>query len=197
MSSTPHAKVGWAMWFVGLPGSGKSSVARAVHQALSDQGRDVVHLEMDARRKVYFPNPSYSAEERARAYDLFVREAADMAAAGRGVIMDGSAHRLAMRRAARERIPKFAEIFLRCPLDVAMARERGRPEGMVMAGLYEKALHRKATGKHYPGLGQVIGVDVAFEEDPAAECVIQSDRLDVSQAREAVLGFCRSWLPGA
>lgn len=185
------------MWFVGLPGSGKSSVARSVFQALREKGLDVVHLEMDARRKAYFPNPSYTAQERAQAYDFFVQEAADLAASGRGVIMDGSAHRLAMRHAARQRIAKFAEVFLRCPLDVAMAREQGRPEGMVMAGLYEKALDRKTTGKYYPGLGQVIGVDVAFEEDPAAECVIQSDQLTVAQATDAVLVFCRSWLPKA
>jgi len=46
------------MWFVGLPGSGKSSVARSVFQALREKGLDVVHLEMDARRKAYFPHPS-------------------------------------------------------------------------------------------------------------------------------------------
>jgi adenylylsulfate kinase-like enzyme len=181
------------MWFVGLPGSGKSSVARAVLEALRDQGHEVVHLEMDARRKVYFPNPTYTPEERAKAYELFVQEAVEHVATGQGVIMDGSAHRLAMRNAARDRIARFAEVYIRCSLNVAISREQSRPEGLVMAGLYEKALDRKRTGRHYPGLGQVIGVDVPFEEDPGVECVVDSDRMTVNEARDAVLAFWDGW----
>lgn len=186
--------MGWALWFVGLPGSGKSSVARAVFQSLEARGLDVAYLEMDSRRKIYFPTPTYSSEERARAYDLFVDEAVGLVQQGRGVIMDAAAHRLAVRRAARERINAFAEVYIRCPLEVAMARERGRPEGLVMAGLYEKALDRKRTGRDYPGLGQVIGVDVAFEEDSRAECVVDSEHVSVVEARDKVLHFFDLWL---
>lgn len=184
---------GWAMWFVGLPGSGKSTVARAVFNALREQGHEVRLLEMDARRTSYFPSPTYTAKERARAYDLFVREAADLVRQGAGVIMDATAHRVAMRNAARRLIKRFAEVHVRCPLDVAVAREKGRPEGLVMAGLYEKAMDRRRTGRDYPGLGQVIGVDVPFEEDPEAECVVDSDRISVAEARDEVLDFWKAW----
>lgn len=185
---------GWALWFVGLPGSGKSSVAKAVSETLSGRGIDLVYLEMDARRKIYFPSPSYSPEERALAYGLFVREAAGFVKQGRGVIMDGTAHRVSLRHAARKLIPRFAEVYVRCSLDTAMARERARPEGLVMAGLYAKALDRQRTGREYPGLGEVIGVDAPFEEDPGAECVIDSERLTVLQARDLVLDFFDQWL---
>ncbi|HDQ39737.1 MAG TPA: adenylyl-sulfate kinase [Desulfonatronum sp.] len=184
---------GWALWFVGLPGSGKSSVAKAVLEELRARGHRVEHLEMDARRKVYFPSPTYSSEERAKAYDLFVEEAASLTQQGLGVIMDGTAFRLAMRHAARQRMAKFAEVYIRCPLNMAMTRERSRPGGLVMAGLYEKALDRKRTGRQYPGLGQVIGVDVPFEEDPGAECVVDSERMNVIEARDKVLAFWDAW----
>lgn len=184
---------GWALWFVGLPGSGKSSVARVVFAALEQRGFGVVHLEMDTRRKIYFPSPVYSPEERATAYDLFVREASDLVEKGKGVIMDGTAHHLAMRQAARQRIPRFAEVYVRCPLDVAIARERSRPEGFVMAGLYEKALDRQGTGRQYPGLGQVVGVDAPFEEDPRAECVVDSEKMSIAEARDKVLAFWDTW----
>ena len=68
---------GWTLWFTGLPGSGKSTIARAVHTALVGQGRDVAMLVMDERRKSYFPKPAYTAEERAQAYALIAREAAE------------------------------------------------------------------------------------------------------------------------
>ncbi len=183
-----------AIWFVGLPGSGKSTIARAVLQALRQQwaargGPEPVLLEMDARRKVYFPEPCYTAEERAKAYDLFVDEACQLVEAGRLVLLDGCAHKRSMRDHARKTIPGFAEVCVRCPLDKAMAREAGRLRGKVMADLYAKALERKATGRHFPGLGQVVGVDVPFEEDPGAELTLDSDRLSPEQARDMVLAW--------
>ncbi len=185
---------GWAVWFTGLPGCGKSTLAKAVGRVLEERGASVIHLEMDARRKVYFPTPTYSPEERTQAYERFIQEAADLVAQGHGVLMDGTAHRLAVRTAARNRIRRFAEVFIRCPLDVAMARERGRPEGLVMAGLYEKALERRRTGREHPGLGQVIGVDVPFEENPDAECVVDGTVMAIDPARDQVLRFLEKWL---
>jgi len=44
-----------------------------------------------------------------------------------------------------------------------------------------------------PGLGQVVGVDVAFEEDPLAECVLDA-LLPVPENTATVLGFVRGWL---
>ncbi|SDB47362.1 adenylylsulfate kinase [Desulfonatronum thiosulfatophilum] len=190
---THPEKQGWALWFVGLPGSGKSSIAKAVLEALRECGAVVTYLEMDARRKAYFPNPTYSAEERARAYELFLQEAEHVVAQGQGVIMDGTAYQAAMRRQARARIRKFAEVYIRCPLEIAIAREQGRPEGLVMAGLYEKALDRQRTGRDHPGLGQVVGVDVPFEEDPQAECVVDSGAVTVAEARDQVLHFFEQW----
>ncbi|TVR01266.1 MAG: adenylyl-sulfate kinase [Desulfovibrionales bacterium] len=193
MKNAPGRR-GWAVWFTGLPGSGKSTLARAVGRCLEERGMPIIYLEMDARRKFYFPNPTYTPEERAQAYERFIQEAADLVSHGHGVLMDGTAHRLAVRSAAREQIQRFAEVFIRCPLDLAMAREQERPEGLVMAGLYAKALDRRRTGRQYPGLGPVIGVDVPFEEDAHAECVVDVAVLTPDQARDQVLQFLESWL---
>ena len=184
---------GWALWFVGLPGSGKSSVARGVAEALEARGMDVVHLQMDERRKAYFPKPTYSSEERAKAYELFADEGASLAAAGKGVVMDGTAPRVAMRARARNAIARFAEVYVECPLEVAMQREKNRPEGLVMAGLYEKALERKEKGTQFPGLGQVIGVDIPFERDERAECVVDNASLTLEQAVSRVIQWFDGW----
>lgn len=185
---------GAALWFTGLPGSGKSAVARAVETALATRGLPVTWLSLDARRKAYFPNPTYAAEERDQAYARFVGEAAKIAASGQIVLMDASAPKKAMRDQARTAIPRFAEVHVRCSLQTAMAREAARPEGLVMAGLYAKALERQATGRQFPGLGQVIGVDVPFEADSAAECVVDAEHLTIEQGRDVVLAFLDGWL---
>ncbi len=185
---------GFALWFTGLPGSGKSAVSRAVCAALEAAGYGVAYLSMDERRRVYAPVPSYTPEERERSYELFVHEAERLAERGVGVIMDATGHRLAWRRRARERIKRFAELHLACDLATAMAREAARPQGGVMAGLYAKAIERRQSGREFPGLGEVIGVDTPFETDPGAECVIDAAHLNVEEARDAALSFLAGWL---
>jgi adenylylsulfate kinase len=189
-----EARLGAALWFTGLPGSGKSTLARAVFEELKKRDLDVTLLQMDSRRKHYTPRPLYTARERAEAYRMFAQEAAGLAERGTVVLMDGSGPELAMRRNARELIPRFAEVHLRCPVATAMKREAARPEGTVMAGLYAKAMKRKATGQKFEGLGQVIGVDVPFEEDPAAELVLDASSLSAEAMRDTVLERFADWL---
>ncbi|MDR3639760.1 MAG: adenylyl-sulfate kinase [Humidesulfovibrio sp.] len=202
--TTPDATQGWALWFTGLPGCGKSTIAKAVRDELSARGVDVALLSMDERRKSYFHHPDYSADERAKAYALFAREAAGLTAGGRAVILDATAHQLGMRQEARELIPRFAEVLVRCPLAEAMRREAVRSnqaalaahhKGYVMPGMYQKALERRRTGMSVPGLGQVVGVDVAYEENPQAECVLDALR-PVEENAAHVLAFLDAWLPG-
>jgi adenylylsulfate kinase len=184
---------GWVLWFVGLPGAGKSTYARAVCEELKKEKVSVVYLCMDDRRKLYFPEPEYTEKERARAYMYFAEDAARMAQGGQNVIMDGTAHRLSMREYMRHLVPRFAEILVRCPLDIAIERESNRTEGGTRADLYKKALHRKETSAYYEGLGEVIGIDTEFEENPSAECVIESDKESVEQGRDKVLALLARW----
>lgn len=185
---------GWAVWVVGLPGCGKSALAYGLRDSLRARGVDVELLQMDERRKVYFPEPRYTREERETAYRLFAEEAARLTRAGRNVILDGAAYQVSMRRYARSLIPRFAEIFVRCDLETAMAREAGRPEGKIMAGLYRKALERKETGRDFDGLGEVLGVDVPFEKDPEAEFVIDNTALAKPETLRKTLHFLDTWL---
>ncbi|WP_243358773.1 adenylyl-sulfate kinase [Fundidesulfovibrio terrae] len=187
-------KTGAALWFTGLPGSGKSTLARAVLDVLKKRGLDAVLLQMDARRAHYTPRPLYTVKERAEAYRMFAEEAAGLAGEGRIVLMDGSGPQVAMRERARELIERFAEVHLRCGVTTAMKRESARPEGTVMAGLYAKAMKRKATGQKFEGLGQVIGVDVPFEEDPRAELVLDAAASSTDEMLAKVLERFSAWL---
>lgn len=185
---------GWAVWFVGLPGSGKSALARGVRKYLEEKGYDPLSLQMDKLRKKYVPDPKYTPEERDRAYGAFVDEAAGLVRQGRVVLMDGAAYKRSMRDYARQRIPRFAEVHVQCDLEEAMRREAGRPEGLVMADLYAKALRRKRTGEQFEGLGEVIGVDVDFEVDPGAEFIIDNTHLPKAETLRKTLHFLDTWL---
>jgi adenylylsulfate kinase len=185
---------GWAVWFVGLPGSGKSALARGVRAHLEERGYDPVSMQMDGLRKKYVPEPKYTPEERDFAYAAFVDEAADHVRQGRVVLMDGAAYKRSMRAYARQRIARFAEVHVNCDLEEAMRREAGRPEGLVMADLYAKALRRRRTGEQFEGLGEVIGVDVEFEADPEAEFFIDNTHLPKEETLRKTLHFLDTWL---
>jgi len=193
MGNTKKRTTGWVIWFVGLPGSGKSTYALSVYDALQKRGKNIRYLSMDEKRKAYIQSPQYTAEERTKAYDLFVQEAAQIAEEGTNVIMDGTAPRLLMREYMRKLVPRFAEIYIRCPLETAMNREAKRADGLVMADLYRKALKRKQAGTYFKGLGEVVGIDIPFEENPLAECIIESDQVSIGEGRDRVLDFLSSW----
>ncbi|WP_460031457.1 AAA family ATPase [Megalodesulfovibrio paquesii] len=178
------------LWIAGLPGSGKSTIARLVRDSLAARGVDAVHLAMDERRKVYIPQPQYTAEEREQAYALLADEALALQRQGRVVIVDATAHRRAWREALRHRAAArqlpFLEVIIDVPLGVAMAREAARPQGLVQARLYARALERQRTGRSDPGLGEVPGVDVPFEMSPQA-LVLDGAALSPREAADRIL----------
>jgi adenylylsulfate kinase-like enzyme len=78
---------GWAVWIVGLPGSGKSDLARWLYETLLQRGEDTRLLQMDSERAKYARQgaDAYTEAGREKAYAQFVAEAASLAASGAGV----------------------------------------------------------------------------------------------------------------
>ena len=138
----------WAVWITGLPGSGKSAIARAAAAELRARGEEVMVLELDRIRKDITPQPTYSDAEREAVYRALVDIAAALVDAGVAVIIDATAHRRAWRELARAAIPNFAEVQLSCPLEVCRERERTRPAG---AAPPASMTSRPGRGPRFPG----------------------------------------------
>ena len=105
----------WAIWITGVPGSGKSAIARAAAAELSADGIRVQVLELDALRRTLTPEPTYDDTEREAVYRALVMIARTLTRAGRPVIIDAAAHRRAWRDLARASIGDFAEVQLTVP----------------------------------------------------------------------------------
>ncbi|MBI2490710.1 MAG: adenylyl-sulfate kinase [Candidatus Rokubacteria bacterium] len=172
----------WALWITGLPGSGKSVLARSAAAALRERGEPVVHLELDALRKTLTPAPTYSATERELVYRALVYIAAALTEAGVPVIVDATGHRRAWRDLARATIARFAEVQLVCPLDVCREREARRAGGYAPPGIYARAGRAGAT---------VPGVDVAYEPALAPELTLDTARHDPAASVAAILDLAR------
>jgi protein-L-isoaspartate(D-aspartate) O-methyltransferase len=172
--------VSWAVWITGLPGSGKSAIARATADLLRSRGEAVIVLELDRIRKALTPSPTYDDIEREAVYRALVYMAAVLTDAGAAVIVDATGHRRAWRELARATIPRFAEVQLHCPLDVCRERERTRGPGQAPAGIYARAVRPGAT---------VPGVNVEYEFARCPELAIDTTKQSIPDAAAEVVAL--------
>jgi adenylylsulfate kinase len=168
-----HAKLlfmgGMALWITGLPGSGKSSIADAV-KALHP---DFVILRMDELRKIVTPEPVYSDAEREIVYRSLVYIAKELTDLGHAVIIDATGNKRRWRELARELIPRYAEIYLKCPIGECIIRERQRQETRGAP----KDIYKKGE-QGWP----VPGMNVPYEESLSSEIIIDTGRTAVHEA---------------
>jgi len=184
---------GWVVWLTGLPGSGKTTITKKLLEKLEKENMKVEHLRMDEIRKILTPERKYTEEERDHAYRALVLIAKLLSKNGINVIIDATGHRRKWRELARELIPNFLEVYIKCPLEVCMEREARRRDNLVLSNLYKKALRRLQTGEKVEGLGEVIGIDVKYEEPENPELVVESDKLSPEESSEKIFKLLKSF----
>jgi adenylylsulfate kinase len=167
----------FAVWFTGLPGSGKTAIASRTASILRQKGFDIRILQLDEIRRVLTPSPKYTDEERDIVYASLGYMAKLLTECGVNVFIDATANRRKYRNAARSIIPNFAEVFVRCPLPVCMEREARRKAVFSPKGIYKKAAGYGAT---------VPGVNVPYEESLRPEIVIDSDKMKPDESAQKV-----------
>ncbi len=131
--------------------------------------------------------PRYTDEDRDKAYGMLTFIAHLLTAKGNNVVIDATAHRKKYRVQARELMSSFFEVSVIAPIETCMEREGKRNGGEIMRELYEKAFERKATGKYFPGLGDVIGVDVPYERNNQAELEIDTSEIAPDLSADIIL----------
>ena len=181
-------KMSWAIWITGLPGSGKSTIAQKLHDTLGDIGIDVKVLELDEIRRFITPEPSYTEEEREIVYASLVYMAKLLVIeCGKPVIIDATANRRRYRARARESIPNFAEVYVKCSLETCMKRERARIAVHAPAFIYKKAVDEGAP---------VPGVNVPYEEPLNPEVIVDTEGMSVEACAEKIKEFIveKGWL---
>lgn len=164
------------LWITGLPGSGKSTVADALREVCPD----FVILRMDTLRSFVTPEPTYSDPERELVYRALVYTAKTLSDLDHGVIIDATGHRRRWRDLARAVTTRFAEIYLDCPLEVCVERERLRRE---THGAPRDIFRKAGAGWPVPGLS------VPYEKPLRPEVAISSDEVSPAAAAAVIRDF--------
>ncbi len=159
---------GIAIWITGLPGSGKSTLTEEFIKAHPD----FIILRMDAFRKFVTPEPTYSDDERNLIYRALVYFAKVLTGMGYNVIIDATGNRRMWRELARKEIIKFIEVYLRCPVEICIDREKKR----VTTKDAPRDIYKKAE-EGWP----VPGISVSYEEPLNPEIIADTDKESISE----------------
>jgi sulfate adenylyltransferase len=183
----PRSRRGFVLFLTGLSGSGKSTIARDLRDALAERGdRRVSLLDGDLVRRLLSAGLTFSRADR----DLNIARigylAAEIARHGGIAICAPIAPYAAARARVREMVSEtgdFLLIHVATPVEVCEARDR--------KGLYAKA--RAGVIDHF------TGVSDPYEEPADADLVIDTSVLGRTEATDAVLGLLTSggWLSAA
>jgi bifunctional enzyme CysN/CysC len=148
------------LWFTGLSGSGKSTIANLVEKALAAEGRHTYLLDGDNVRHGLNRDLGFTDADRVENIRRVAETAKLFLDAGLIVLVSFISPFRSERRMARELVGEgeFLEVFVDTPLDVCMSRD---PKG-----LYEKA--RAGAIKHF------TGIDSPYEKPERAEITLKT-----------------------
>jgi len=136
---------GFVVWFTGLPGSGKTTLANGVAEKLREKGYRVEVIDGDWARKTISLGAGFTREERKIHLHRIAWVARLLARNGVIVLCSFVSPYREVRRMIREIIEEeapFIEIYVQCPLEECIRRD---PKG-----LYKKALRGEI--KHFTGI---------------------------------------------
>jgi len=166
---------GATLWFTGLSGSGKSTIAVALEQALAARGKLSYRLDGDNIRLGINKNLGFSAEDRTEN----IRRIGEISKlfVDTGVITLSSfvspyrADRDLVRELHQQADMDFIEVYVDVPLDVAESRD-------------PKGLYKKARAGAIPNF---TGISDPYEAPLAAEVVLNSAEMSLQQEVDLLL----------
>jgi sulfate adenylyltransferase/3'-phosphoadenosine 5'-phosphosulfate synthase len=162
---------GFTLWFTGMSGAGKSTIANAITPKLQALGRRVEILDGDEVRTNLSKGLGFSKEDR----DTNIRRIGYVAQLltrnGAAVITAAISPYRDIRDEVRSRIGNFVEVYVHCPLETLIARD--------VKGLYKKAL----AGE----IKEFTGVSDPYEEPLNPEVIVETHKETIEESANKIL----------
>jgi len=159
---------GAVIWFTGHSKSGKTTLSKIVASELQKQGYRAVRLDSDTLPAAIIKPEAPRWEERQRLKNENLIFLSELLYQHGDIVLIASVGRFRQwREQLRAKIPRYAEIYLKCSLTERLQRDT--------AGKYE-------THKDYFHI---------YEEPERPDLVIETDRMAVQESAAAVVSLLR------
>jgi adenylylsulfate kinase len=162
---------GFTVWFTGLSGSGKSTIAERVALKLERRGLPVEILDGDVVRTHLSKGLGFSHEDRDENIKRVGFVCQLLTRNGVAAIASVISPYREARDHNRQKIKNFVEVYARCPIEVCAQRD--------LKGLYQKAQAGEIKG--------FTGVDDPYEPPLNAEVVCKTDTESVEESVDKVI----------
>ena len=165
------------LWFTGLSGSGKSTIANLVEKRLTDLGRHTYTLDGDNVRHGLNKDLGFTDADRVENIRRVGETARLMTDAGLITLVSFISPFTSERRMARELLEdgEFIEVYVSTPLEVCEKRD--------VKGLYAKA--RRGDIKNF------TGIDSAYEAPENPEIDVDTAEISAEEAAERIVEHLR------
>ncbi len=165
---------GFTLWFTGLSGSGKTTIAHLVGPELEERGKIVEYLDGDVVRQRLSKGLGFSKEDRDTNIERIGWVASRLTRHGAATIVAAISPYEETRRIARELVEEFGpfvEVHVQASVDECANRD--------VKGLYAKAFAGEIKG--------FTGVDDPYEAPTDAEIVVDTEEHEPEQSAAIIL----------
>jgi adenylyl-sulfate kinase len=165
---------GFTLWFTGLSGSGKSTIAHVIGPELDRRGLIVEYLDGDSVRQHLSKGLGFSKEDRDTNIERIGWVASRLTRQGGAVIAAAISPYRETRAKARELVEqygRFVEVYVATSLDECARRD--------VNGLYKKAFAGEIKG--------FTGVDDPYEAPESPEIVVETEGKTAEESADVVL----------
>jgi adenylylsulfate kinase len=174
--SVPSTSVHFpVIWLTGLPGSGKTTIAKALYPRLKESGFKAELLDGDIVRKELSPELGFTKQDREIHARRVVYLSKILSRNGIISIVSLISPYREFRRFARSETNmnnNFYEVYVKCSLETCIARD---PKG-----LYKKAL----SGE----IKDLTGLQDPYEEPDNPEIIVDTERQPLEECINVILG---------
>jgi len=174
-SYPPLHKQGMCIWFTGLSGSGKSTIANALTPMLLERGREATTLDGDVVRTHLSKGLGFSKEDRDTNILRIGFVAGEITRHTGTVICAAISPYRKTRNEARKMVgsDRFIEVFVDTPLEVCEDRD--------VKGLYAKARSGEIKG--------FTGIDDPYEAPVSPEIIVTTVNKDPQQCAREIVNY--------
>jgi sulfate adenylyltransferase/3'-phosphoadenosine 5'-phosphosulfate synthase len=164
---------GVTVWFTGLSGSGKTTIAKRIETILQDRGVPVERLDGDIVRQSLTRDLGFSKEDRDKNIERVTFVSKLLTRNGVVTLCAFISPYKSVRDQSRREIGEFLEVYVKASMDALLERD--------LKGLYKKAL----AGE----IQNFTGVNDPYDAPENPELVCDTDVESIEESTEKVLSM--------